>query len=84
MTQVKTIIKITNIYFDTGESHHKHFFDTGESHHNHHLFHYGHSQSDMGGEPTGKDAEQNGPLPSFAKYIILIIMATGLIIISGS
>ena len=40
----------------------------------------------MGGEPTGKDAEQNGPLPSFAKYIILIIMATGfiIIIISGS
>ena len=73
-----------NIYFDTGESHNKHFFDTGESHHNHHQFHYGHSQSDMGGEPTGKDAEQNGPLPSFAKYIILIIMATGLIIISGS
>ena len=60
------------------------YFDTGESHHNHHLFHYGHLQSDMGGEPTGKDAEQNGPLPSFAKYIILIIMATGLIIISGS
>ena len=25
-------------------------------------------QSEMGGEPTGKEAEQNGPLPSFAKY----------------
>ena len=36
-----------------------------------------HLQSDMGGEPTGKEtSEQNGPLPSFAKYnnIIIVIL----------
>ena len=32
----------------------------------------------MGGEPTGKETEQNGPLPSFAKYnnIIIVILIT--------